>query len=189
MPIGHGFIRVISKVVGFIIAALLLIIVVYLLSDRMKRSSTLVFGSFLKSLGVGFLVVFVGSILAVVLAVILAITIVGIPVSILIILSLIALIVMGYFVSALAIGQLLASKFNLETDSPLIQGLVGLFALALLGLIASLMFFNPFLTPVRALLKNLGNFVNFLAVITGVGAFVLSRLGSVSRETKPELPA
>jgi hypothetical protein len=189
MPIGHGFIRVISQVVGFIIAALLLLIVIYFLSDRMKRSSTLVFGSFLKSLGVGFLVVFVGSILAVVLAVILAITIVGIPVSILIILSLIALIVMGYFVSALALGRFISSKFNLDTDSTLLQGLLGLFALVLLGLISSIMFFNPFLMPVRVLLKNLGNFVNFLAVITGVGAFVLSRAGSMSTETKPELPA
>lgn len=189
MPFGHGFIKVIGKIVSFIIGALLLLIVVYFLSDRMKRSSTLVFGSFLKSLGVGFLVVFVGTILAVVLAIILAITIVGIPVSILIILSIIALIVMGYFVSALALGQFLTSKFNLETDSPLLQGLIGLFALALLGLIASIMFFNPFLMPVRVLLRNLGNFVNFLAVITGVGAFVLSRAGSVSRETKPELPA
>ena len=188
MPIGHGFIKVISKVVSFIIAALLLLIVVYFLSDRMKRSSTLVFGSFLKSLGVGFLVVFIGTILAVVLAIILAITIVGIPVSALIILSLIALIVMGYFVSALAIGQLLTSRLNIETDSPMIQGLIGLFALALLGLISSIMFFNPFLMPVRALVSNLGNFVNFLAVITGVGAFALSRAGSVSRETKPELP-
>jgi hypothetical protein len=179
---------VIGKIVAFIIGALLLLIVVYFLSDRMKRSSTLVFGSFLKSLGVGFLVVFIGSILAVVLAIILAITIVGIPVSILLILSLVALIVMGYFVSALALGQFLASRFNLDTDSLLIQGLIGLFALALLGLISSVMFFNPFLMPVRVLLRNLGNFVNFLAVITGVGAFVLSRAGSVSRETKPELP-
>ena len=189
MPLGHGLIKVIAKVMSFIIAALLFLIVVYFLSDRMKRSSTLVFGSFLKSLGVGFLVVFVGSILAVALAVILAITIVGIPVSILIILSFIAVIVMGYFVSALALGQFLTSKFDLETDSPMIQGLVGLFALALLGLIASIMFFNPFLMPVRVLLGKLGFFAIFLAVITGVGAFVLSRAGSVSRETKPELPA
>ena len=189
LPIGHGIARIMSKVVAFIIGAFLLLIVIYFLSDRMRRSATLVFGSFLKSLGVGFLVVFLGSILAVVLAIILAITIVGIPVSILILLSLVALIVMGYFVSALALGEFLTAKFNIETDSSMIKGLVGLFALALLGIISSIMFFNPFLMPVRVLLRNLGNFINFLAVITGVGAFVLSRAGSVSTETKPELPA
>lgn len=189
MPLGHGLIKVIGRIVGFMLAALLLFLVVYFLSDRMKRSSTLVFGSFLKSLGVGFLVVFVGSIMAVILAVILAITIVGIPVSILIILSFVALVVMGYFVSALALGEFVTSKFNLDVDSPVIQGLIGLFALALFGLVASIMFINPFLSPVRVLLWNLGNFANFLAVITGVGAFVLTKAGSVSKETKPELPA
>jgi hypothetical protein len=186
---GGNMIRVVGRIVTFIIFALLLLIVVYFLRDRMKRSSTLVFGSFLKSLGVGFLVIFVGTILVVVLAVILAITIVGIPVSILLILSLIALVVIGYFVSALALGEFIVTKLSIDADSPMIQGLIGLFALALLGLIASIMFFNPFLTPVRVLFRSIGTFINFLAVLIGVGAFVLSRAGGMSKETKPKMPA
>jgi hypothetical protein len=185
---GSAVVRIIGRVITFVVMALLLLIVVYFLRDRMKRASTLVFGSFLKSLGVGFLVVFVGSILVLVVAVILAITIIGIPVSILLILSLIALIVIGYFVSALSLGEFLCTKLNIQTDSPIIQSLLGLFALAILGLIASVMFFNPFLMPVRVLLRSIGAFVNFIAVLAGVGAFVLSRAGNLSRETKPELP-
>jgi hypothetical protein len=186
---GSGLIRILGKVVVFVIMALLLLIVVYFLRDRMKRTSTLVFGSFLKSLGVGFLVVFVGTILVAVLAAILAITIIGIPVSILLILSLVALIVIGYFVSALALGEFLVAKLSIDVDSPLVQGLIGLFALALLGLISSIMFFNPFLMPVRVLFRSVGAFINFLAVLAGVGAFVLSRAGGFSKKTKPELTA
>lgn len=183
-----GIVRVMARIVTFMVMALLLLIVVYFLRDRMKRASTLVFGSFLKSLGVGFLVVFVGTILVLIVAVILAITIVGIPVSILLILSIIALIVIGYFVSALSFGEFLGAKLNIHTDSPIIQSLLGLLALSLLGLIAGFMFFNPFLMPVRVLLRSVGAFINFIAVLTGVGAFVLSRAGSLSKETKPEMP-
>ncbi len=185
---GSTVVRVIGRVVTFVVMAMLLLIVVFFLRDRMKRASTLVFGSFLKSLGVGFLVVFVGSILVVVMAVILAITIIGIPVSILLILSLIALIVIGYFVAALSLGEFLCAKLNIQTDTPIVQSLIGLFALALLGLVASIMFFNPFLMPVRVLLRSVGAFINFIAVLTGVGAFVLSKAGSLSRESKPEMP-
>jgi hypothetical protein len=185
---GSSVVRVVGRVVTFIVLALLLMIVVYFLRDRMKRASTLVFGSFLKSLGVGFLVVFVGWILVVIVAVILAITIIGIPVSILLILSMIALVSIGYFVSALSLGEFLCAKLNIQTDTPVIQSLIGLFALALLGFIASVMFFNPFLMPVRVLLKSIGAFINFIAVLTGVGAFVLSKAGNLSKETKPEMP-
>ena len=184
---GSGMVRIMGRIITFVVMALLLLIVVYFLRDRMMRASTLVFGSFLKSLGVGFLVVFVGTILVLIVAVILAITIVGIPVSILLILSIVALIVIGYFVSALALGEFLSAKLNMQTDSPIIQSLLGLFALALLGLIASIMFFNPFLMPVRVLLRSVGAFINFIAVLTGVGAFVLSKAGSLSKETKPEM--
>ena len=185
---GSGVVRVFGRVITFMVMAFLLLIVVYFLRDRMKRASTLVFGSFLKSLGVGFLVVFVGTVLVLVVAVILAITIVGIPVSILLILSMVALIVIGYFVSALSLGEFLCVKLNIQTDSPIIQSLIGLFALAILGFIAGVMFLNPFLMPVRVLLRSIGAFVNFLAVLAGVGAFVLSKAGSLSKETKPEMP-
>lgn len=185
---GSAVVRLVGRIATFLVLALLLLIVVYFMRDRMKRASTLVFGSFLKSLGVGFLVVLFGSILAIVVAVILAITIIGIPVSILLVLSLIAFIIIGYFVSALSLGEFLCAKLNIQTDTPVIQGLIGLFALAVLGLVASVMFFNPFLMPVRVLLKVIGAFINFIAVLTGVGAFTLSRVGSRSMESKPELP-
>ncbi len=185
---GSTVVKVVGKVVTFVVMALLLLIVVYFLRDRMKRASTLVFGSFLKSLGVGFLVVFVGWILVIIVAVILAITIIGIPVSILLILSMIVLVMVGYFVAALSLGEFICEKLNMQTDTPVVQGLIGLFALALLGFIASIMFFNPLLVPVRVLLRSVGAFINFIAVLTGVGAFVISKAGHLSKETKPELP-
>ena len=185
--ISSSVVKVMTRIVTFVVMALLLLIVVFFLRDRMKRASTLVFGSFLKSLGVGFLVVFIGTILVLIVAVILAITIVGIPISILLILSVIALMLIGYFVSALSLGEFICTKLSIGTDSPIIESLIGLFALALLGLIAAIMAINPFLMPIRVLLRSVGAFINFIAVLTGVGAFVLSKAGSLSKETKPEM--
>jgi hypothetical protein len=158
------------------------------LSDRMKRSSTFVFGSFFKSLGIGALVLFVGSIVIALLAVIFSITIIGIPVAILIVFSFASLIILGYFVSAIALGKFVCTKTNFGSDSSFVHGLIGLVLLSILGLIASFMFFSPFISPFRFLLKTLGGFMQLIALLAGIGAFISSRAGARSTETKPQLP-
>ena len=178
----------VTRIILFIVGILLLGIVLAFLPDRMKRSATHVFGSFFKSLGIGALVLFVGSIVVGIIAAILAITIVGIPITILIICSFLALCILGYFVSALAIGQTVVKKFNIETDSAFLQGLIGLFLLAVLSIVSGLMFFNPFLNPLSLLIKGIGGFINLLALLTGIGAFIISKMGTLSKEIKPPLP-
>ena len=177
-----------SRIVIFLVCVLLLGIIIAFLPDRMKRSSEYVFGSFFKSIGVGVLVFLAGAIVVAIIAAILSITIIGIPVAILLVLSFAALLVIGYFVSALALGSLVRQKVNIENESLFVQGLIGLFLLALLGLISGLMYFNPFLGPARIFLRSLGGFINLLALLTGVGAFVLSKAGGKPVEVKPVLP-
>lgn len=186
--VGSGLIRVVSKVVTFIVGALLFLLIVYFLPERMSRSSEYVFGSFFKSLGIGVLVLLLGGIVVAIMAIILSITIIGIPVAILLVLSYVALIIMGYFVSALALGKIVAGKFNVETDSRFIHGLLGMFILAVLGLISSMMWFNPILVHTSSMLKGLHSFLNFLAVFAGTGAFVMSKAGILSRREMPVLP-
>jgi len=185
---GRGAFRMGSRIVIFLVGVLLLGIIIAFLPDRMKRSSEYVFGSFFKSIGVGVLVFLAGAIVVAIIAAILSITIIGIPVAILLVLSFAALLVIGYFVSALALGSLVRQKVNIENESLFVQGLIGLFLLALLGLISGLMYFNPFLGPARIFLRSLGGFINLLALLTGVGAFVLSKAGSKPVEVKPVLP-
>ncbi len=185
---GRGAFRMGSRIVIFLVGVLLLGIIIAFLPDRMKRSSEYVFGSFFKSLGVGVLVFLAGAIVVAIIAAILSITIIGIPVAILLVLSFAALLVIGYFVSALALGSVIRQKINIESDSLFVQGLIGLFLLALLGLISGLMYFNPFLGPARIFLRSLGGFINLLALLTGVGAFVLAKAGSKPVEVKPVLP-
>jgi len=127
-------------------------------------------------------------VLVLVLSIILAITIVGIPVAVLLVLSFIALFVLGYFVAALALGAFVCKKCNVESDSVYIHGIIGLFLLAIFGIISGFMFFNPWMAPFRAMLRVFGGIIGFVALVTGVGAFIASRGGSLSRAPKVASP-
>jgi cytoskeletal protein CcmA (bactofilin family) len=178
----------VARIIGFIVGVLLLGIVMAFLSDRMRRSSTLVFGSFFKSLGIGALVLIPGGLVVLLLAVIFSITIIGIPVAILIVFSFVAMCILGYFVSAVALGRVICSKFNFESDSPFVHGIIGMLALSILSIISSFMLFGPFIMPLRFLLRVLGIFIQLIALLIGVGAFVASKAGAATINTRPALP-
>ena len=179
-PFGGGIFRVIVKVARFTVLFLLLLIVFYFIPERMKKSSSYVSGSFLKSLGVGVLIIFFGSIVILIAAIILAITIIGIPLSLLLFLSYLALLVVCYFVAALALGNIVAEKVQVARNSIYLRGLIGLFILELAGLLSSLMSMVPVFTFVRIPIGIIGKFIVFLALLVGVGAFVLSKGGALA---------
>ena len=179
---------VVIKVVKFVIFTLLLLMVIYFLPDRMKISSDHVFGSFFKSLGVGVLVLLVGSVVVLILAVVLSITIIGIPVALLLVLSYGALLLLGYFVSALALGRLLCKKFGPNGASTFLCGFMGLFLITLPGFIAAMMWVLPFLLPIQILLKTIAVFLSFLAATLGSGALIISKAGVLPLEQRPEVP-
>jgi hypothetical protein len=179
---------VIVKVIKFIILTLLLLMIVYFLPDRMKTSSDHVFGSFFKSLGVGMLVLLIGSVVVLILAVVLSITIIGIPVAILLVLSYGALLLLGYFVSALALGNLLCKKFGPNGASQFLCAFMGLFLITLPGFIAAMMWVVPFLAPIKLLLKTIAVFVSFLTVTLGSGALIISKAGVLPLDQRPDVP-
>lgn len=179
-PFGEGVFSAGIRIVLFIIGILLLLIVFYFIGDRMGRAGTHVSGAMLKSFGVGLMVVFGGGLLVFILTIILAITIVGIPVAVLLDCSYFALMILGYFVSAYAVGNFLCKKFGIGTTSLYVQALIGLLALAIFGIVASFMAFTPLLAPARIVLRVTSFSFNFAAVLVGVGAFILSKGGNAS---------
>jgi hypothetical protein len=187
-PMGRGIFGFFGRLAVFIIGLLMLGIVLAFLSDRMSRSSEYVFGNFFKSLGVGAVVFIAGSIVVALIAAILSITIIGIPVAILLVLSFAAICVLGYFVSALALGRYVAEKMKIETDSIYLQGFIGLFLLTVLSLLSGILLFNPFLHGLRMLVKTIAGFISMLALFVGIGAFINSKGGAVPRGAKPTLP-
>ena len=92
---GESVIGGVAKIVAFIIGILLMLILVFFMPGRMRRAADFTGGSFLKSAAMGLLLFFGGLVLVVILAIILAITIVGIPVAILLVLSFAALLGIG----------------------------------------------------------------------------------------------
>ncbi len=187
---GHVW-SVAGKIAKLVILALLLLLVVYLLPDRMRISSDHVFGSFLKSLGVGILVLFVGSAAVLVVGLVLAITIIGIPVALLLMLAYGAFLILGFFASALALGRLACRRFGPAGEPVFLCGFIGLLLIALPGLMAAMMWVIPFTTPLQLLLKMTAVFVNFMAVVLGTGALIVSRGGTIAPVSRGpvEMPA
>jgi len=181
---GFGLFRVGGKIVMFVVLALLLLLVLYLIPDRMIRSADVARRSFFKSMGVGFLILIGGFIVVIILAIIIGITIIGIPISILLVFSFMALIVLGHFVGAFALGEFLSKRFGMETSSIFIKGILGIFFIYLLSLIAGFMCLNPFLGVGRAVLEMFGKLILFVATLVGLGAFVITKAGSPPEEKK-----
>lgn len=184
---GSGLFNAVARIVSFIVGTLVILLIIYFLPERMRKSSDFVFGSFMKSFGVGILSIVFGGVVMAIIAVILSITIIGIPVAILIILSYAALIIMGYFVSALALGRTVARKFNIGTDSLFMKGFIGFFLLSVPGLLSAVMFLNPVFFG-AALLRGVGVLINVIAAFTGTGAFIVSKAGLINHRDRPNLP-
>jgi len=185
--LGSGLFNAVARIVSFIVGTLAILLIIYFLPERMRKSSDFVFGSFMKSLGVGVLSIVFGGVVMAIIAVILSITIIGIPVAILIILSYVALIIMGYFASSLALGCVVARRFNIGTDSLFMKGFIGFFLLSVPGLLSAVMFLNPVFFG-AALLKGFGVLINIIAAFAGTGAFIVSKAGLHDHRERPKLP-
>ncbi len=179
---GESVVGGVAKIAMFLIGVLLMLILLFFIPARMRAAADYTSGSFFKSLGMGLLFFFGGFVLVVILAIILAITIVGIPVAVLLVLSFVALLGIGYSASAIALGSFVVRRFGVEGDSIYLQAIVGLFLLAILGIVASFMTMSPIFGPARAVLRAVGGIAQFAALLAGTGAFILSRAGSRGRD-------
>ncbi len=185
---GESVVGGVAKIVFLIIGVLLMLILLFFIPQRMRAAADFAGRSLPKSAGMGLLLFFGGVVLVVILGIILAITIVGIPVAVLLVLSFAALLGIGYSVSALALGSFVTRRFGIEGDSIYLHAVAGLFLLAILGIIASFMTVSPLLGPARVVIRTVGGMLQFVALLVGTGAFVLSRAGSKGKAPVSQEP-
>jgi cytoskeletal protein CcmA (bactofilin family) len=140
-----------------ILGSLLAAALAHWVPQRTLRVGEVMFGALPRCLAIGAL----SWVLGLILAVILALTIIGIPITLLIGLVLIAGLVMGNVAVGWLIGRALLHRLGSRDLSPVIEAVVGTIILVLLEAIP---FFGVLLSV-------------FIAVI-GVGATLLSRFGA-----------
>jgi hypothetical protein len=175
----------------FFISVVLAFLILLFLRGRVIRSQEHVSSGVFKSFGTGFLVAFIGLFVVSFLTIVLLITLIGIPLALVLIVSCIAVFIIADTVFAYALGAKVNEKLNIQTQNPfglVLMGLAVLYLPALLGFGFSLL---PFGSPVGALFKFLGWMLGIFAFLAGLGALFLSRFGTrtVRSEAVATIPA
>ncbi|UCH82843.1 MAG: hypothetical protein JSW50_10230 [Candidatus Latescibacterota bacterium] len=177
---GHGM-RVFDAFwipLKFFISVILSFLILLFLRGRVVRSQEHVSSAVFKSFGAGFLVAFLGLFVVLFLTIVLLITLIGIPLAFVLIVSCIAVFIIADTVFVYALGAKVNEKLNIQTQNPfgiVLMGMAVLYLPALLGLGFSLL---PFGGPVGAMFKFFGWMLGFFAFLTGLGALFLSRFGT-----------
>ena len=151
-----GFMRSLGTLVAVLFAAAL---VVTLLPEPLQRITELMTRSWLLSMGIGALTIVALAVLMPVLAII----IIGIPVVIVLGIASVLCALLGWVAAGKVVGQQLLQALRAGTRSPLAEVLVG----------------STFIT-LLALTPCVGPLLSFLVVSWGLGAVVLTRLGTTS---------
>lgn len=170
--------------IQFFISIVLSFIIILFMRERVEKMQTHVQHSFLKSFGAGFLAIFAGIFVVSFLAVILVITIIGIPLAFVLLVSCVAIFILSRTVFVFALGIKINEKLNVQTTNPFAVVLIGTAALYLPALLGHAFTILPFGDPIGAVLKGLGFLISCFAYLVGVGALFLSRMGV--REALPE---
>jgi hypothetical protein len=139
--------NVVSGIYGFLSKLVVLLVLVKLFS-RTARFKNLQLDSFWSELGWGLIILIVAPFLSLILM----ITVVGIPLSLLMIALYLVLLYLSSIVVSIAIGKMITDKKILKIDNVYLQGIVGLLLLTLIKLI-------PFI----------GGLVSMVVVILGLG--------------------
>ena len=173
----------------FFISVVLSFLILLFLRDRVIRSQEHVVAGALKSFGSGFLVAFVGTFVVSILTTILVITLIGIPLAFVLIVSCGAVYIIADTVFVYALGAKMNEKLKIETTNPFAIVFVGMAVLYLPGLIGFGFSLLPFGGPLGTLFTLFGVLFGLFAFLAGLGALFLSRFGSRSARSAPSAPA
>jgi len=169
--------------VKFFISLVLSFLVVLFLRDRVVRSHEHVSTAVLKTFGTGFLVAFIGAFVVTFLTIILLITLIGIPLAFVLVVSCIALFFVADTVFVYTLGVKVGEKLGFRSANPFAIVLVGMAVLYLPGLVGFGLSLLPFGGFVGGFLKVAGWLFGLFAFLAGHGALFLSRFGG--RGTAP----
>jgi len=176
--------------VAIFVHLVLFFIVVLFLRERVAVAHDHLSASYLKSFGVGLLSVIIGFFGLAIVTVPLIITLIGIPLAILLVISCCGICIIGVAVFAVAVGRVIAARMGSASSSPFLFVFLGVAVLALPELLATLLRV-PGLTilgPLRVFFKLLGFFLASFALVSGIGSLVLSRFGGrriIPRDSAP----
>lgn len=175
--------------VQFFISLILSFLILLFIKERVLRGHEHVLDSFLKSFGTGLLVVFIGCFAVTFLAIILLITIIGIPLAFVLVVSCVAIFIIARTVFVYALGLKVNERLKIQTTNPFAVVFIGtavLYLPAFLGYAMSV--FWVFGGPLGGLFKLLGLFLSMFAYLVGVGALFLSRFGARGVPGLPPAP-
>lgn len=164
--------------VQFFVSLILSFLVVLFMRDRVIRSHEHVATGVLKSFGTGFLVAFIGIFVVIFLTVILFITLIGIPLALILLVSCVAIFIVADTVFVFTLGRKVSEKLNIQGANPLVIVFVGMAALYLPAFIGYGLSLVPFGGFLGGAFKAFGVLLAIFAFLAGLGALFLSRFGS-----------
>jgi hypothetical protein len=166
--------------VGLFIQLILAFLVLLFLRDRISRGHDHLSDNFLKSFGIGLLAAFIGVFALLVVMIPLFITIIGIPLALLMIVSCVGVFIIAWTIFAFALGRLVAQKLNIQSDSAFLFVFIGAVIINLPSIISlgiSLLHLT-ILAPIAWMFSGLGWLVKGFAYLSGFGSLIQSRFGS-----------
>ncbi|MDD5719558.1 MAG: hypothetical protein PHQ53_07720 [Candidatus Krumholzibacteria bacterium] len=168
---------------GLFVLTVLLVLVLIVAVPRARLDVVVatVAARFLPSLGLGLLLVVLGHAAALGLSAILILTVIGIPVAVLLLLLLALLDLLAVGATAIACGRRCCQALGRQCRQPVAAVLIGLLILhlpALLGAFGGVVGVPP---PLVLPLIWISRLIKILALAVGLGAFWLSRFGTIRR--------
>lgn len=176
--------------IALFVQLVLAFLVLLFLRDRIFRADEHLSGNFLKNFGIGLLSAFVGIFGIIIVTVALLITIIGIPLAILLIVSCIGVLIFAWTIFVYSLGRLVAEKLHIKSDSPFLLVFIGAVTLNIPSFVA--FGFGFAFTPLALVFSVFAWSVKGFAYVCGIGALVLSRFGARPAKpvtTRTQLPA
>ena len=179
IPLWATFARIL-KIIFFIFLG---IVVISILPKNVAKVKEKVKHDFLKSGLVGL----AAEILIIPIFILLIITIIGIPVALLVEpLLILAAVILGYTGICLFVGEKLQEHTSLKPDTKIMILVIGILAVELVPLLARVLgiFGGPF-SPFAWIITFLGWMIGYVVITVGLGAAVLTRLGTRPKDISP----
>ncbi|MGB7061796.1 MAG: hypothetical protein WBF13_05515 [Candidatus Zixiibacteriota bacterium] len=175
-----GFFARIIKILLFIFIG---IVTISILPRHVSKVAQKVKQDFLKSGLVGL----AAEILIIPIFILLIITIIGIPVALLVEpLLIIAALILGYTGVCLFVGEKLQEHTSLKPDTKIMILVIGILAVELVPLLARVLgFFGGPFSPLGWIIAFVGWMIGYVVITVGLGASILTRLGTRPKEASP----
>jgi hypothetical protein len=177
----------------FFVKLVLAFLVLLFLRDRVVVGNDHLSSNVVKSFGAGVLTTVIGMFALLIIMIPLVITVIGIPLAILLVVSCCGIFIIAWTVFAFTLGRLVVDRFAVQSGSGFLFVFVGVVVLFLPDIIAYGIGASPvpILRPLGLSMKVLGILLGVVAYMSGLGSLVVSRFGSrplVAPTATPQAP-